>query len=117
MVSTRKTHIAYLADISKMFWEILLHSDERDFHRYLLKNSAGEIEDWQMKHLTFSVSSSPFLATAALHRITQDHSEKNFTAPLVEKNFYVDNFLHGSNSVKEAIAVQQDQTALFAKRK
>ena len=100
-----------------MFREILLHPDERDFHRYLVKNSAGEIEDWRMKRLTFGVSSSPFLATAALHRIAQDHSEENFTAPLVEKNFYVDDFLHGSNSVKEAIAVQLDLTALLAKGK
>ena len=99
--------VAYSADISKMFRDILLHPDERDFHRYLVKNSAGEIEDWRMKRLTFGVSSSPFLATAALRRITQDHSEENFTVPLVEKNFYVDDFLHGSNSVKEAIAVQQ----------
>ena len=62
-------------------------------------------------------SSSPFLATAALHRIAQDHSEENITAPLVEKNFNVDDFLHGSNSVKEAIVVQQDMTALLAKGK
>ena len=82
-----------------------------------MNNSAGEIEDWRIKCLTFGVSSSPFLATTALRRITQDHSEKNFTAPLVKKNFYVDDFLHGSNSVKEAIAVQQDLTALLAKGK
>ena len=65
-----------------------------------MKNSAGEIEDWRMKCLTFGVSSSPLLATAALRRIAQDNSEENFTAPLVEKNFNVDYFLHGSNSVK-----------------
>ncbi len=76
--------IAYSADISKMFREILLHPAERDYHRYLVRNSVGEIEDWRMKRLTFGVSSSPFLATAALRRITQDHSEENFTAPLVE---------------------------------
>ena len=35
----------------------------------------------------------------------------------VEKNFYVDDFLNGSNSIKEAIAVQQDLTALLAKGK
>ena len=79
--------VANLADISKMFQEILLHPDERDFHMYFVKKSAGEIEDWWMKCLTFGVSSSPFLATAALHRIAQDHSEETFTAPLVEKNF------------------------------
>ncbi len=109
--------IAYSADISKMFREILLQPAERDYHRYLVRNSVGEIEDWRMKRLTFGVSSSPFLVTAALRRIAQDHSEENFTAPLVERNFYVDDFLHGSNSVEDAIAVQQDLTALLAKGK
>ena len=82
-----------------------------------MKNSAGEIEDWRMKCITFGVLSSQFLATAALHRIAQDHSEENFTAPLVERNFCVDDILHGSNSVEDAIAVQQDLTALLAKGK
>ncbi len=109
--------IAYSADISKMFREILLHPDERDFHRYLVRNSVGEIEDWRMKRLTFGVSSSPFLATASLRRIAQDHVKENFTDPLVEKNFYVDDFLHGSNSVEDAIAVHRDLTGLLAKGK
>ena len=113
----RMWDVAYSADISKMFRDILLAPDKRDFHRYLVKNSAGEIEDWRMKRLTFSESSSPFVAKAALRRIAQDHSDENFTAPLVEKNFYVDDFLHGSYSVKEAIAVQEDLTVLLAKGK
>jgi len=51
--------IAYTADISNMYREILFHPAGRDFHRYLVRNSNGEIEDWRMKHLTFGVSSSP----------------------------------------------------------
>jgi len=40
-----------------------------------------------MKRLTFGVSLSPFLATAALQRIVQDHAEEIIFAPNVEQTF------------------------------
>ena len=41
----RVPHFAMSADISKMFREVSLHPDERDFHRYITRNKQGQLQD------------------------------------------------------------------------
>ena len=61
LVKFRQHTIGMLSDISKMFREVELHKEERDYHRYITRNKdTNEMEDWRM---TFGVASSPFLAT------------------------------------------------------
>ena len=98
-----------------MFREVALHSEDRDLHRYVVRNSQNELEDWRMNRVTFGVTSSPFLATAVLRLVGKDHSEDHFTATLVPTKFYVDDFFHGSNSIEEVQAVRKDINALLAK--
>ena len=107
--------IAFSADISRMFREVALHSEDRDLHRYVVRNSQNELEDWRMTRVTFGVTLSPFLATAFLRQVAKDHFEDNFIATLVPTKFYVDYFLHGTNSIEEAQAVRKDIKALLAK--
>ena len=107
--------IAFSADISRMFREVALHSEDRDLHQYMVRNSQNELEDWRMTRVTFGVTSSPFLATAVLRQVAKDHSEDHFTATLVPTKFYVDDFLHRTNSIEEAQAVRKDINALLAK--
>ena len=73
----RQHRIAASIDISKMFREILLHPNERDFLRFLrFSPSSHQIETCRMKRLTFGVSSSPFLATKVLRQAAADHKEE-----------------------------------------
>ena len=49
--------IGMSADISKMFWEIGLHQDDRDLHCFLQSGSRGEgIMDMRMTRVTFRVT-------------------------------------------------------------
>ena len=50
---------AMSADISKMFREVSLHPDERDFHRYITRDEQGRLQDQRMTRLTFGVTCSP----------------------------------------------------------
>ena len=72
----RQHRVGLSADISKMFREVGLHSSERDYHRFLLRNCQGNIQDWRMTRLTFGVTSSPFLATQVLRQVAQDHGKE-----------------------------------------
>ncbi len=64
----RMFEIAMTSDISKMFREIVLQSSENNFHRFFQRNQNGHLEEWRMRHLTFCVKSSPFLATQVLRQ-------------------------------------------------
>ncbi len=44
----RQHVIGMSADISKMFREVSLHSDDRDLHRYVVKDKAGQYQDYRM---------------------------------------------------------------------
>ena len=66
LLKFRTYNIAVSADIAKMFWEISVHPEARDLLRFLVRNDKGQVEDWRMTHVTFGVTSSPFLATASL---------------------------------------------------
>ncbi len=63
IIAFRWNRIAMSADIGKMFQEIAISPEEKDFHCSLMTNKEGRAEDWRMKRLTFGVAPSPFLAT------------------------------------------------------
>lgn len=62
----RVPRIGMTADVSKMYRQIALHPDKTDYHRFLQRDEAGVMRDWRMTHLTFGVTTSPFLATQVL---------------------------------------------------
>ncbi len=72
----RQHVIGMSADISKMFREVSLHSDDRDLHCYVVKDKAGQYQDYRMTRLTFGVTSSPFLATQVLRQLASDYEQE-----------------------------------------
>ena len=110
IIRFRQYPIALNADVSKMYREIQLAPEDRDLHRFVWReNSASPIKDYRMCRVTFGVSSSPFLAIRTLHKAAEDHGEKYPEAVThVKESFYVDDFLGGANSPKEAIELHHN---------
>ncbi len=106
--------IALTSDISKMFREILLHIDERDFHRFIHRQESGQLVSARMKRLTIGVTTSPFLATQTLHKLAE-LCEKDY--PLVTQSirssFYVDYCLTGAATVAEAKTLVEQLATVF----
>ena len=61
LIRFRVHRIGFSADISKMFREVLLHEQDPDLHRFLLRGKDGRIADHRMRWLTFGLKPSPFL--------------------------------------------------------
>ena len=62
-----------------------------------------------MKHLTFGVASSPFLATQVLRRLAKDHyNDFPRASNVLSYSFYLDDCLTGAETVKEAIFLQHE---------
>ena len=94
LIHFRSKPVGLSADISKMFREIELHPEERDFHRFLVRGEGGELVDARMTRLTFGVKSSPFLATQVLRQIATDYQQEfSQAAEIFQKRFYVDDCL------------------------
>ena len=103
LIKFRLHPIGLSADISKMFREIALNPEDRDLHRFLMRDAQGNIRDCRMERLTFGVNCSPYIATQVLHHLPNLHSASH---PLASKAilsaFYVDDFLSGAEDVDAA---------------
>lgn len=110
----RMQQIALTADISKMFREILLHPEERDYHRFIHRSESGQLVSARMKRLTFGVTSSPFLATQTLHQLAQLCTEEYpKVAHTIRTDFYVDDCLSGAPTIDEAKTLAEQLVLVF----
>ena len=68
-----------------------------------------------MTRVTFSITSSPFLATQVLRQVAKDY-QKQYPRGfhIVCKRFYVDDCLTGTSTVKEAAQILAELNALLA---
>ncbi len=111
----RRYPIGMSADISKMFREILLNPEEKNFHRFLMCDQSGAVLDCRMDRLTFGVKCSPFLATQVLHTLARLHASSHPAASsAILHNFYVDDLLSGAHNVEAADALRRELCDLLA---
>jgi hypothetical protein len=111
-----RTHqVCFLADIAKMYRQIVVHPRDRDLQRILWRRSPDSpIQEYQLTTVTYGTSSSPFLATRCLKKLADDNRSKYpRTAQVLSNDFYVDDLLSGTLTVNEAIQVQQELTTLL----
>ena len=100
----RLHQIGLVGDISKMFREISLNpadydSADYDLHRFLHQDTAGNIIDCRIRHLTFGITSSPYLASLLLHQLASDYrGEYPRAAKLISEALYVDDCLTEADS-------------------
>lgn len=114
----RSHPIGMTADISRMFREVGLNSEEHDYHRYVHRDSKGYIRDWRMSRLTFGVTSSPFLATQVLRQLAKDYRAKYPTAScIVDQFFYVDDVLTGAVDIEHATDIRSELNSLLSEAK
>ena len=110
--------IALTGNVSKMFWEVGLRNEDRDFHWFLHRGPTGEIIDYRMTRVTFGITISPYLASQVLLRIAEDyHLEYPAAAQIIKTSFYVDDVLTGADTVEEAAQLRSDLNLLLAKGK
>ncbi len=114
LIKFRHHKFAITADISKMFREVWLDPNDRDLHRFFMRNESGRLEEFRMTRLTFGVRTSPFIATQVLRQLADNHeSSYPVAAKNIRENFYVDDLLSGADTVDEVNNIHQQLTTLL----
>ncbi|XP_059224007.1 uncharacterized protein LOC131997304 [Stomoxys calcitrans] len=93
-------------DIQKMYRQIYVHKDDREFQRVLFRNSHTEaVQDYRLKTVTFGINCAPYLAIRTLLQLSEDGKSTHPMASSVLKDqIYVDDILSGGHSLTEAKA-------------
>ncbi|XP_058456510.1 uncharacterized protein LOC131433913 [Malaya genurostris] len=103
------------ADVAKMYRQILVHPSDQALQRiYWRESKEFPLKIFQPRTLTYGTNSASFLATRVIQQLAEDEA-KNFplAAPVVRKDFYMDDMLTGSNDLKTLKNVCIQVTAML----
>ncbi|XP_076660747.1 uncharacterized protein LOC143364135 [Halictus rubicundus] len=106
----RRHKIAFLADVEKMYRQIQIHPDDRDFQRILWRdNPEDKILVYHLTTVTYGLTCAPFLAIRTLLQLADDE-EDQFPrgATTLREATYVDDILSGDSSEEEAVKTRTE---------
>ena len=108
--------VALVADVSRMYRAIELTKSDKDLHRFVWKrNPKDHLLDYRMARVTFGVSASSFAANMSVKQNALDFAmDYPLAVDAVNRAFYVDDGLTGTDSTEEAIELQRQLQDLFS---
>lgn len=110
LINWRFHAIAFVADITKMYRQILLHPDYITYHRFLFRSDpAEEIKEYALNRLTFGTNYAPCGAIQTLHNLAaQFRNEQPTTADVIEMDTYMDDTISGAADIQSALRIKRE---------
>ncbi|XP_076280097.1 uncharacterized protein LOC143208966 [Lasioglossum baleicum] len=106
-----------VADIEKMFRQIIVHPDDRKYQCILWENeSSAEIEAYELNTVTYGTACAPYLSMRVIREI--NHLEgANFplASPILETSIYVDDVFMGAVDKRLLEQTRQQVCQLLAR--
>ncbi|XP_055634007.1 uncharacterized protein LOC129774317 [Toxorhynchites rutilus septentrionalis] len=102
--------VALVADIEKMYRQILLHPNDTPFQRILWRfNACDPICTYELQTVTYGLGPSSFLATRTLLQLANDEAiSYPAGSAALRKSFYMDDFIGGAQTVEDAMKLRQE---------
>ena len=98
--------IALSADIAKMYRQVKLQDEDKDFHRILWRSNKTEpLKHYRMTRVTYGIKSSSHHSTRCLTEIA-DLNQGTKAALAIRRDMYVDDLASGAETKEEAIKLQ-----------
>ncbi|XP_018399671.1 PREDICTED: uncharacterized protein LOC108777321 [Cyphomyrmex costatus] len=97
----------FVADIEKMYRQILVHPDDRDLQRVLWRPERNAaIEEYQLNTVTYGLACAPYLAMRALRQLAEDEAlQFPRGAATLKQDVYVDDILSGAPTTTDALEI------------
>ncbi|XP_076660817.1 uncharacterized protein LOC143364246 [Halictus rubicundus] len=106
----RRHKFAFLTDVEKMYRQIQVHPDDRDYQRVLWRDNPDQrIQVFHLTTVTYGLTCAPFLAIRTLLQLADDEEEQfPRGAAILREATYVDDILSGADSEDEARQTQEE---------
>ncbi|XP_065075025.1 uncharacterized protein LOC135698823 [Ochlerotatus camptorhynchus] len=114
---SRKHQVMIVADVKMMYRQALVDPRDTSVQLIVWKPSPDQpMETYRLKTVTYGTASAPFLATRVLTQLANDEGS-NFplAAPVLRKDFYVDDLFSGGKTAAEVIELRNQLEGLLAK--
>lgn len=106
----RKYNFVIIADIEKMYRQILVNDDQRDLQRILWRENLNEpVTHYRLNTVTYGTASASFLAIRTLHQLAYENSEAYPEASkIILEDFYVDDLITGANTLEKMLKIKSE---------
>ncbi|KAF0721510.1 Integrase catalytic domain-containing protein [Aphis craccivora] len=107
--------IVITADIEKMFRQVWVNHEDRDYQRILWRDSPEkEIIHYRLNTITYGTAPAAFLATRVLKEIgLLAAQDKPSAGRAIQRDFYMDDFLSGGDTVEEVVRLYHEVLELL----
>lgn len=111
----RKHAVAFTADITKMYRQVLVDPQHTSYQRIFWRNEPNQpLRVLELQTVTYGTAATPFLATRCLNQLCDDEGNRfPVAAKIVREDCYVDDVLSGATSVEEAVEAQRQLQQLL----
>ncbi|KMQ85672.1 hypothetical protein RF55_15625 [Lasius niger] len=113
----RLHNIVFTADIKKMFRQVFIRKDDRQYQKILWRNNPEEvIQIYKLNAVTYGMSSSPYLATRTVQQVAADERQTFPEATdIITKDMYVDDLLTGAETVKRTQTLKTQISGILSR--
>ncbi|CAH1725392.1 unnamed protein product [Aphis gossypii] len=110
LLRSRFYKYVFVADIAKMYRQIRVRDEDCVYQHILWRRSPeDEVQEYQLRTVTYGVNSAPYLALRCLRQLDFEDGAKFPQAKgLLINNTYVDDIIAGADTVDGLLAVQKD---------
>ena len=106
LIRFRMHQVALSADIAKMYRQVELEEEDRDYHRILWKHqNSTEVRHYRMTRVTYGIASSAFHSIRPLQVLAEESDDDSFRIATLN-DMYIDDLLSGSSDTESAIQLQ-----------
>ncbi|XP_062712285.1 uncharacterized protein LOC115269273 [Aedes albopictus] len=100
----RSNEIAFAADAEKMFRQVWVHPQDRDFQRVVWRSDPGEpIKHFRLCTVTYGTKPAPYLAIESMREAARNYETVYpEAAQRIVLDMYVDDFMSGAKNIDEA---------------
>nr|XP_012221303.1 PREDICTED: uncharacterized protein LOC105671592 [Linepithema humile] len=105
---------AMITDIEKMYRQIIVHPDDRDWQRILWRHDTRDnVQEYRLTTVTYGLACAPFLAIRTLRQLASDENSRfPLGARVLRRECYVDDIATGADTIQDAITLQSELRAL-----
>ncbi|XP_025264622.1 uncharacterized protein LOC112637994 [Camponotus floridanus] len=108
-VLLRWHRFVFIADIEKMYRQILVHPDDRDLQRILWKRQrTDDVQEYRLNTVTYGLACASFLTIRTPRQLADDEEPANPKgAVALRRDCYVDDIVTGASTLSEAVETQR----------
>ncbi|XP_035232906.1 uncharacterized protein LOC118204716 [Stegodyphus dumicola] len=114
LLNFRFPEIVFSADIEKMYRQVLVSDEDRNYQQILWRfNPNEEIRTYKLNTVTYGLAPASFLATRCIKQIALDYSQNSAVSHTLLHDVYMDDLLSGSSTDSDAISLCKEITNIL----